>query len=88
VYESDSLLGFYQFQSPPRKRLTLPAFVGNAVAIDYPKVEYLFHHLGHAFPALNLKGWRGLVECKLSQKVIERLRYLGNTAKLKHCPDC
>ena len=80
--------GMWYFSPMPKKRPTLPTFAGSCAPIDYPEIEYLLRHLLQEFSGLDLKDWKELVTNKLPKDVVERLSYLGNTAKFKYCPTC
>ena len=88
VIESGSIGGFFTFQPPPRKQPILSAFAGSSVSVDYPEAEYFLQHLLQELPGLDLKDWRGLVKSSLPEDVVNRLRYLSNTAKFIFCPKC
>lgn len=88
VIESPTIAGFFTFQPVPRKRPILSAFAGSGVSVEYPEVEYFLQHLLQELPDLGLKDWRGLVKSSLPEDVVNRLRYLGNTAKFTFCPKC
>jgi hypothetical protein len=88
VVEYSGTVGFFAFQPPPRRQPILSAFSGNSVSVDYPQVEHLFQHLLQEWPDLGLQDWRGLVNTSLSEDVVNRLGYLGNTAKFVFCLKC
>ena len=88
VIESAGIAGFFSFQPPPKKQPVLSAFAGSGVAVDYPEAEYFLQHLLQEFPDLGLKEWQGLVKSRLPKDVIDRLRYLGNTAEFTYCSNC
>jgi hypothetical protein len=75
--------GMWNFYPMPKKQPKLPTFVGSDA-----EVEYLLCHLLQEFPKLDLKDWEKLVTNKLPKDVVERLRYLGNTARFNYCPTC
>jgi len=88
VIESRSIAGFFTFQPPPRKQPVLSSFAESSVSVDYPEVEYFFQHLLQERPGLGLEDWRGLVKSSLPEDIVNRLRYLSNTAKFIFCPKC
>jgi hypothetical protein len=45
---------------------------------------YFFEHFHQEFPELNISSWTDI----LPEKVIDRLRYLGSTARFDYCIDC
>lgn len=90
VIESQGITGFFSFYPLPKKHAILPSFAGPSVSVDYPEAEYLLEHLRQDFLGLGLDlgNWRKLVMSGLPHDVVERLRYLANTAKFKYCPTC
>lgn len=90
VIEHGGMAGFFTFQPPPRKQPLLPSFADSSVSIDCPEVEYFFEHLLQEFSKLSLKCWKELITTtkSLPQDVIDRIRYLGNTARFTYCHKC
>ena len=88
VVENPPGSGLWCLSPLPEKMPLLTTFAGAVAPVDRPEAECLFYHLSQEFSSLTSRKWTDLIENEISMAVVDRLRYLGNTARFTYCPHC